>query len=111
MRTAGRARWCRSRGDPGDVDVRGAGAVACARRPVAGVAVVAEELDRRHERAHGPAAGRRARRVPAEVVGEPPGGGVPGRLRRAVGGGGGDGGGGARRGGGRWAGGAVAPGG
>ena len=64
----------------------GAGAGAGAGRAVAGVAVVADELDRGHERAGGAGAGARAAGRPAEVVGEASGGGVPDGLGGAVGG-------------------------
>src|SRR4051794_14156170 len=61
---------------------RGAGT----RRAVAGVAVVADELDRARERADGAAAGGGTLRGPAEVVGEGAGRLVPGGLVDGFGG-------------------------
>ena len=68
------------------MDVGGAAPAAGARRAVAGVAVVADELDRWCERAGGAGAGACACRGPAEVVSESAGGGVPARLCAPVGG-------------------------
>src|SRR5215211_7242411 len=66
--------------------MRGTGAVAGAWGAVVGVAVVADELDRRDERAGRTCARATAPRGPAKVAGEASGGGVPDLLGDAAGG-------------------------
>ena len=68
--------------DPRHVDVRRAVARAGPRRAVARVAVVADPLDRRPERARGPGAGGAAARRPSELSGEPASRAIPVVLGR-----------------------------
>src|SRR3954451_678897 len=81
----GEATGAVARRGPGEVQMCGAAAAAGARRAVAGVAAVADELDGGCEAATRARAESRARRGPAEVVGEPAGGGVPNCLCAPVG--------------------------